>query len=261
MRCGALGGGLPARQASSWSPRDQIQVFLQPEVRQRTSRSAMAPKSPLHALAHPARRLVGEAGGVGLDLLVGAPGPLVLAAVDAAADRAVLELAVDALALRAARGGRAPARRRARPASSCALRENTDLRVQPGDRAGDRSCRPAPASFASQPAHRFVGGGALVANAASCAVDGPGPGPVAARAIAGALDVGRLRRTSRGRGRTSTSRVGGVGAPRPPSLGPLGRRRAKSRCGCTRARSRATTSPPDRSASVNPATPMNEGLC
>jgi len=49
IRCGALGAGLRATQASSWSLRFQTQVFLQPEVRQRTSRSAIAPKSALQA--------------------------------------------------------------------------------------------------------------------------------------------------------------------------------------------------------------------
>src|SRR6185312_8982240 len=51
----------------------------------------------LARLAHPARRLVRQTGRVGLDLLVAGPGPLVLAAVDAAGDRAVLQLAKDAL--------------------------------------------------------------------------------------------------------------------------------------------------------------------
>ena len=187
IRCGALGVGLPATQASSWSLRFQTQVFLQPEVRQRTSRSAIAPKSALQRLAHPPRRLVREAAGVGLDLLVGAPAPLLLAAVDAAVDGAVLQLAVDALALHAAQCRRLELDL-GRAGQELRLLVKIGRARAAGDDAGELLVRQRgqlPLAAGAHSARRLAVGGERL----QLVLGAPGPGSVAARPVAGALRV------------------------------------------------------------------------
>ena len=140
------------------------------------------------------------------------------------------------------------------PASSCARRENTDVRVQPGTAHG-MACRRAPPSGASSSAHRPAGGGRLAANASICCATRPGPGAGAARAIAGALDVLRLRvRLAAG---IAHRRRGSAGfaAPRPPSFAPLADAieiQVRVHPGTEQGDDFA----PSRSASVNPARPM-----
>ena len=184
------------------------------------------------------------------------PGPLLLAAVDAAADRAVLELAEDALALPAALRRQRAARPRARPASSCARRENTDVRVQPGTAQGTALSSSAASlrlAVGAQPVRRLA---AWSRTPPSAAVDGPGPGAVAARAIAGrARRPSAFANFSRQGSHIDDAGSAGSAAPRPPSLAPLADAieiQVRVHPGTEQGDDFA----PRRSASVNPARPM-----
>ena len=141
----------------------------------------------LARLAHPARRLVREAAGIRLDLLVGAPAPLLLAAVDAAVDGAVLQLAIDALALDAAERRRLQldlgrAGQELRP-----LGEDGGARAA-GDDAGELLVRQRgqlPLAAGAHSARRLAVGGERL----QLVLRAPGPGSIAARPIAGTLRV------------------------------------------------------------------------
>src|SRR6185312_14345140 len=173
----------------------------------------------LARLAHPARWLVREAGRVGLDLLVAGPGPLVLAAVDAAGDGAVLQLAKHALALRAAQRrrfrrdvgrsgqqlGASGERRRARAALDRAGERLVAERAQLLFAAGAQAAR-----------GRLLGGCRFELRHRT-----PGPGAVAARAVARALRVlhapvqlaawvAHRRRRIRRVGEASAAQLGGL---------------------------------------------------
>ena len=145
------------------------------------------PEVGLARLAHPPRRIVGEAAGVRLDLLVGAPAPLLLAAVDAAVDGAVLQLAVDALALHAAERrrlelGLGRAGQELRP-----LGEDGRARAARDD-AGELLVLQRgqlPFATGAHPARRLPIGGERL----QLILGAPGPGAVAARPVAGALRV------------------------------------------------------------------------
>src|SRR3954471_10324414 len=168
MRWGALGVVFPATHASSWSPRVQVHVFLQPDVRQRTWRSAMAPKSALH-LSHMRR-----GGSLGR--------PCAYASICSSAGHIHLL----SQPLMPQRTGRSFSLRNTpshwpqrwvgsggstsgAPASSCARRENTDVGGPPGPAHGTvLSLRPA--SRPSSSAHNPVGGCRLAANASICCI-------------------------------------------------------------------------------------------
>ena len=182
----------------------------------------MAPKSALHVVAHAARRIVGQAGRVGLDLLVGGPGPLLVAAVDAAADLAVLQLAEDALALPAARVGQ---RRLDVGRAGEQLRPPREHRRRACNRAPRRGSvlSLSAASFASQSAHSPCGGWLLGRERLHLLrrrvqVQVPSqPGP-----IAGALDVAQsCAYCSRHGSHIDDAGSDGSAAPRPPSFAPL----------------------------------------
>src|SRR3954468_19696251 len=168
MRWGALGVVFPATHASSWSPRVQVHVFLQPDVRQRTWRSAMAPKSALH------RSHMRRGGSLGR--------PCAYASICSSAGHIHLL----SQPLMPQRTGRSFSLRNTpshwpqrcvgnggstsgAPANSWARRENTDVRAQPGTAQGTVLSVSA-ASRPSSSAHRPDGGGRLVANASICCV-------------------------------------------------------------------------------------------
>ena len=79
------------------------------------------------------------------------------------------------------------------PASSCARRVNTDARVQPGDRAGDGLVLERGQLLLADARTGSCGARPLGREGRHLRGDGPGPGARAARAIAGALCVARLR--------------------------------------------------------------------
>ena len=256
MRCGALGVGLPARQASSWSLRVQVQVFLQPDVRQRTSRSAIAPKSALH-LSHIRRGgSLGRPVRVGLDLLVSA-GQLHLLSQPLMPQRTgrsfSLRKTPSHWPQRSVGSGGSTS---GAPASSCARRENTDVRVQPGTAHGMvLSASAASSALVSRRTGRPAAG-RLVANASICCATLQVHVPLQPGAIAGPLGVLRPSRTSSRQGsHIDDAGSAGLAAPRPPSFAPLADAieiQVRVQPGTEQGDDFA----PSRSASVNPARPM-----
>ena len=183
------------------------------------------------------------------------PGPLVVAAVDAAADGPVLQLAEDALALPAAlRRQRRLDVGRAREQLRAA-REHRRRACSRGRRTG-RSCRPAPRGGARRRRTGRPAAAAWLANASICCATLQVQVPLQPGRSQGRSASLRLRVGCRGRGRTSTT-------PGRPDWRRRGRRawrpwpdaieiQVRVQPGTVQADDFA----PSRSASVNPARPM-----
>ena len=233
---GALGGALPAQAGVQL-------VAARPGPGLLAARGAAADLAVgdraevgLAAVAHPARRIVGQSLRVGLDLLVSA-GHIHFLSQPLMPQRTgrsfSLRKTPSHCPQRCVGSGGSTS---GAPASSWARRENTDAARAAGDGARDRSCRPAPRAGARQSAHRPVGGGRLAANASICCATLQVQVPVQPGRSQGRSTSFAFAYVSRQGSHIDDAGSAGFGGAAAAELGALGRRHRDPGAGTARHR-------------------------